>query len=412
MGLGKTVQVIFALRLLFAEAAIRSALVVCPKGLIEVWERECRRWAPELGVAILGPGHRVRESAWSAVVGHRHVLVTNYEQLRTVPAALTSRPPDVIVADEAHRLRKWENLATAALARIPRRHFWALTGTPLERDLEDFATLLTLVAPERFAPDDARLHPASLRSMGRPWVLRRMKEEVLGELPAVTDSTERVRLAPEQAAAYNRAVAEYRRQPEPGAELALLTRLQGICNLHEPTRSGAKLERILERLTCVLASREKAVVFCQRVAPLHELARRAKKMWGPDAVRLLLGEMSVDQRTRSVCEFRARDDVFLLAASSRVGGEGLTLVEANHVFFVDQWWNPSANDQARDRVVRIGQKRPVRVYRYCCVGTIEERLEEILAAKKELFRQAVDRLGPRGALATVVDELLVEALVE
>ncbi len=402
MGLGKTVQAIFAMRLLFSRAEIRGVLVACPKSLLEVWERELVRWAPELGVAILSPPARIREQAWSAVVGRRHVLMTNYEQLREPPKVLLDAPLDLMVADEAHRLRNFGAQVTAGVDGISRRRFWALSGTPLERDLEDLATLLSLIEPSRFAPGDSRLHPSSLRSAARSYVLRRRKDEVLKELPPVVDSTEKLDLNAKQAEAYAAAVAEYRRRREPGLELALLTRLRGLCDIDQESGSSSKLDWILERLTEIEGQGDKAVVFAYRLAPLHELERRISARWGSGAVRRLVGSMDSEERRRAVQDFRTRPDVLALAASSRVGGEGLTLVEANHVFLLDQWWNPSANDQARDRVVRIGQKRTVHVYRFCCRGTIEERLQEILELKRELFEDAVGRLDVGAALKAIV----------
>ncbi len=411
MGLGKTVQVISALRLLFNEAAIRSVLVACPKSLLDVWEGELLRWAPELGVAVLSPPGRVRDRAWEAVVGRRHVLITNYEQLREPAAALRASSLDLVVADEAHRLRNFGAHVTAGIDRVPRQRFWALSGTPLERDLEDLATLLSLVEPTRFAPSDSRLHPASLRSAARPYILRRRKEEVLDELPPVIDRTETVDLNREQAEAYQTAVSEYRRGSTPGAELALLTRLRSLCDLHGESGDSSKIDRIMERLVTVRSREEKAVVFAHLLAPLHELEQRVASEWGAGAVRRLVGSMGQSERERAVCEFRTDAEVLVLVASSRVGGEGLTLVEANHVFLIDQWWNPSANDQARDRVVRIGQKRTVHVYRFCCRGTIEERLQEILESKRGLFEDAVGRLDPNVALKAVVHERGVDSLV-
>ena len=411
MGLGKTVQVVFALRLLFNEAAIRSVLVACPKSLLDVWERELLRWAPELGVAVLTPPGRMRDQAWGAVTGRRHVLVTNYEQLREPAAALRASTLDLVVADEAHRLRNFGAHVTAGIDLLARRRFWALSGTPLERDLEDLATLLSLVEPARFAPSDSRLHPASLRSAARPYILRRSKEDVLDELPPVLDRTETVDLNQGQAEAYQDAVSEYRRGSTPGAELALLTRLRSVCDLHVESGDSSKIDRIMERLTAVRGQAEKAVVFAHLLAPLFELERRIESQWGSGAVRRLVGSMGQSERERAVREFRTDPDVLALVASSRVGGEGLTLVEANHVFLIDQWWNPSANDQARDRVVRIGQKRTVHVYRFCCRGTIEERLQEILESKRELFEDAVGRLDPDVALKGIVREEGLESLV-
>ena len=411
MGLGKTVQVIFALRLLFNEAAIRGALVLCPKSLVDVWDRELSRWAPELGAAVMSAPARMREQAWRSVLGRRHVLIANYEQVREPPPCLLRSPLDVVVADEAHRLRNFGSRISAAIDRIPRQRFWALSGTPLERDLEDLATLLSLVAPQRFAPSDSRLHPASLRSAARPYVLRRRREDVLDELPPVVDRTEEIDLTPEQAAAYSEAMAEHNRKGDPGAGLALLTRLWTICDLDRESGRSSKLDRIEEALAAIRDRERRAVVFAYRLAPLRALAQRVRRRFGPAAVRMLDGSMDREQRDRAVREFRTDPAVFVLAASSRVGGEGLTLVEANHVFLIDQWWNPSANDQARDRVVRIGQKRTVHVYRYCCRGTIEERLQEILSRKRELFRSAVDDLDPETTLRSIVREVGVEALV-
>ncbi|MCY3932411.1 MAG: DEAD/DEAH box helicase [Acidobacteria bacterium] len=404
MGLGKTVQVASALRVLFNRAEIRRVLVACPKSLLDVWEAELARWAPELGVAVLNPPARLRERAWATVAGRRHVLITNYEQLREPPTALSDAPVDVVVADEAHRLRNFGASVTAGVDRLPRRSLWALTGTPLERDLEDLATLLSLVAPNRFAPDDSRLHPSSLRSAAQPYILRRLKDEVLEELPPIVDTTEALDLNAEQARAYAATVSRHRTDSRPGAELALLTRLRALCDLHEESGSSSKLDRIVERLVGIRQQERKAVVFAYQLAPLYELERRICARWGVDAARRLVGSMGQSQRARAVREFRTDPAVLALVASSRVGGEGLTLVEANHVFLIDQWWNPSANDQARDRVVRIGQKRTVHVYRFCCRGTIEERLQEILEVKRELFEDAVGRLDVGAALKAIVRE--------
>ena len=399
MGLGKTVQVIAAMRLLFNSARLRFALVVCPKSLIATWEREFERWAPELGVAVLTPPARIREDAWKAVVGRCHVLLTNYEQLRDPPGILKRTPPDLIVADEAHRLRNRSARITSGSFQLQPKRFWALTGTPLERDLEDLATLLSLIAPESFAPTDAKLHPSSLRSRARPYVLRRRKQEVLEELPPVLDATEMLELSEAQERAYRTAVKQYRRAGRNGEELALLTRLQTLCDIDPESRESCKIDRILYLLGRIREQGEKAVVFSHRLEPLRELRIRIADRWGPETAALLVGEMDGDERERTVANFRGDEGPLALLASTRIGGEGFTLVEANHVFLFNQWWNPSANDQARDRVVRIGQRRKVRVYRFCCRRTIEEALERILKSKRKLFDDAVERLAQGGNVA-------------
>ena len=395
MGLGKTIQVITAMRLLFNRAEIRTALVLCPKSLVANWEHELGRWAPELGAAIMVPPARIREEAWAAVAGRRHVLLTNYEQLRDPPDILLRAPPDLIVADEAHRLRNYGSLTTSGAFRLRPSRFWAVTGTPLERDLEDFATLLSLVAPESFAPSDARQHPSSLRSQSRAFVLRRRKQDVLSDLPPVRDVTETLDLLDVQATAYRATVRGYRRGGKggKGEELALLTRLQALCDMESERRASSKLDRVVALLEGIRENGEQAVVFSYRLDPLRELQWRITERWGRNAAELLLGAMDARERDHAVARFRRNERTLALLASSRVGSEGLTLVEANHVFLINQWWNPSANDQARDRVVRIGQRRPVSIYRFCCRGTIEEALAKILKSKRELFDTAIDRLA-------------------
>ena len=271
MGLGKTVQVIAAMRLLFNRGAIRSTMVVCPKSLIAIWERELKRWAPEFGVAILTPPAQIRENAWKAVAGRCHVLLTNYEQLRDPPAVLRKHVPDLIVADEAHRLRNRSARITSGSFQLSPKRFWALTGTPLERDLEDLTTLLSLVVPKRFAPADAKLHPSSLRSRARPYVLRRRKQEVLDELPPVLDTTDVLELSDAQEQVYRTAVMHYRRTGDKGDDLALLTRLQALCDIDPESRESCKVERILHLRRHSRAARKGSYLF----APARTATRAA-----------------------------------------------------------------------------------------------------------------------------------------
>ena len=413
MGLGKTVQVIAAIRTLVNRGELRSALIAAPKSLIATWERELGRWAPELGMAIVTPPSQIREEAWRAVVGRCHVLLTNYEQLRVPPGVLMEGGLDLVVADEAHRIRNRGSRIASGVFQLTPKRVWALTGTPIERDLEDLATLLSLVAPNSFAPSDAKLHPSSLRSRARRFVLRRRKREVLEQLPEVLDTTEMVELSEPQQRAYRGALEQYKRSGGKGSELALLTRLQVLCDIDPDTRESSKVQRILWLLRRIYERGEKAVLFSYRLEPLRELRRRIVEDWGSDRVAMLVGSMDEEERDRSVAYFRSDNRALVLLASTRVGGEGLTLVEANHVFLFNQWWNPSANDQARDRVMRIGQRRGVRVYRFCCRGTIEETLERIQKSKRELFDETVERLarGEGSAWDRVLREVGVDGLL-
>ena len=414
MGLGKTIQVISAIRVLLNKASIRTALVVCPKGLIANWEQEFAHWAPELGVAIVTPPAFLREEAWKLVTGRRHVILTNYEQLRYPPHVILDHTPDLVVADEAHRLRNRDaQISSSSYALKPSR-FWALTGTPLERDLDDIVTILSLIAPSSFSPEDSRLHVSSLRSRARPFILRRRKRDVLSELPQVHEIEEVLELSREQRMAYNSTLRKYRRSMEHREILALLTQLLSLCDIDKKTHQSSKIDRIVGLLEQIHSQREKAVVFSHKLEPLRELHRRATLRWGKNASCLLIGEMDGQEREFALSEFKSRQEPFILAASSRVGGEGLTLVEANHVLLLNQWWNPSANNQARDRVVRIGQQRLVSVYRFYCRSTIEESLRHVLEAKQDLFDDTVERMAQykSTSLSDLVRQDGVKALIE
>ncbi|MFP6704098.1 MAG: SNF2-related protein, partial [Planctomycetaceae bacterium] len=212
MGLGKTAQALAATRRLIRFGRIDWALVVVPRTLIDNWKYESKKWSPELAVATALPPSRSREQDWSRLIGRAHLIVTSYEQLREPPAALLENPPDLLVADEAHRLRRGESQAHQGLRKIKTRRFWALTGTPVERDAEDLAVLMSLLEPSRFSPDDKRLHPTALRARVRPYLLRRHKTEVLDELPDVIEENEILVLSPKQVVAYRKAIRDYARQ--------------------------------------------------------------------------------------------------------------------------------------------------------------------------------------------------------
>lgn len=413
MGLGKTIQVISAIRLLFHRASLRSVLIMSPKGLMGNWEHEFRRWCPELGVAVITPSAALREHAWEALVERRHVLITNYEQIREPPRILRERVPDLIVADEAHRLRNQESRVTFGSFQLKPDRFWAVTGTPLERDITDFATILSVVAPTKFSFADSKLHPTSLRSRARPYLLRRRKRDVLSQLPRVIETEELLELTEQQREQYSNSIVRYRRNANRGDELALLTRLLSICDFESRSQQGCKIDRILDLLQRIHQIGEKAVIFSHRLEALRHVSDRIDELFGPNRCVILTGEMDTNERECAVSQFRTTESVFALLASSRVGGEGLTLVEANHVLFVNLWWNPSANQQARDRVVRIGQQRTVQVYRFFCRGTVEESLKRILEVKKSLFVDTIEKLAESevGICRRVLAEVGIESLL-
>ena len=409
MGLGKTVQAIYALRVLFNRAKIKSALVVAPKSLLANWEEELTRWAPELSRARLIPSSSIRSRAWETVLGACHVLLTNYEQLRDPPAVLTERGVDVVIADEAHRLRNIGSQVAQGVRKLTTSRFWALTGTPFERDPEDLATLLSILEPNKFSISDRRLHPASLRAQARPYVLRRLKVNVLKDLPEVWEQQQVLDLLPGQRESYSKAWRKVANSSRDRV-LAAVNELRTICDYDHRTGESVKVDRIVEILQDVASSNEKAVVFSYLLKPLDVLEERLNRHFGKQIGLNLRGDMSSGDRESAITRFKVDPEALVLLCSLRVAGEGLTLTSANHVIFLNEWWNPSANIQARDRVVRIGQRKGVRLYKFRCRNTIEDNLEEILARKSQEMINLIDRLADPGQSSTLVDSVIDDLL--
>ena len=394
MGLGKTIQVIAAIRRLYRYGRIESCLVVAPRTLLGNWLAEVEKWAPELIAHRLEFTKRTFTPArWRGAVGRAHLVLASYEELRDLWNDLEGQPPDLLVADEAHRLRKSESRAHQAARRIAAPRVWALTGTPVERDAQDLACLLSVLDPRRFAVDDDRHGIDAMRARARPYLLRRTKDLVLPELPSATEHIEAVRLHPAQRRSYNAALATLGRRSEEGP-LTLFNRLRSICDIDPDTGESSKLDRATELITAAMAENSKTVVFSYMLEPLRRLRERIVASHG-DVAAVLTGEQTLDQRRRSVERFKAGTDCWVLLASSRVAGEGLTLTEANRVIFINRWWNPSSNSQAVDRVVRIGQRKPVAVHYLTCENTVEDRLQPLLDRKEMTFDQLIEALQHR-----------------
>jgi len=413
MGLGKTIQCLTALREIVREGDVRQALIICPRSLLANWEAELARWAPELRCVRVTPAASIRDEAWKQLVGKAHVLLTNYEQLRAPPPALIGERLGLVIADEAQWLRNLGAALTRGVTSLTYGRFWALTGTPIERHTEDLASLIAIMDPQRFSPEDARLPSAVLRARARPYVLRRHKDQVLADLPDVLESRERLELLPAQRATYHRKLREVRPSGQSdGDTLRLLSELRQICDFDPATKTGVKIERSTELLSQIRRNGEKAVVFSVYLEPLHLLHQRLTQAGVPSLT--LTGDLDSSERDETIAGFTTQSDVTALLASVRVAGVGLTRTAANHVLFLNQWWNPSTNSQARDRVIRIGQDKRVHVYTYCCRNTVEEALERILAEKSAIYEGVVDRLAesdlPLGAQLPLIRDLARETL--
>ena len=397
MGLGKTIQVIAALRVLMMQRRIGSALIVAPASVLDQWRQELLKWAPELTAMVIRGSPADRAWQWSAEV---HVAIVSFETLRAdfsdnLQSPVRKKTWDVLAADEAQRIKN-RNSTSAAVKNLKRLRSWALTGTPLENNEEELASIVEFVDHGELV-SQARYSPGlELRQRHRELQLRRKKIDVLQDLPPKWTTKLEIELLAKQRQSYDRAerdgIVHLR---ELGADvrvqhvLELIQRLKQICNAEPETGQSIKFDDIRRRIETLAQQGHRAIVFSQYT----------RGGFGVDAIAGILrefdplaftGALSLEEKRDVIRRFRADARHKALVVSLRAGGVGLNLQEASYVFHLDRWWNPAVERQAEDRSHRYGQTVPVHVFKYSCINTIEERIDRILAQKQELFDELVD----------------------
>ncbi|NOY29400.1 MAG: DEAD/DEAH box helicase [Planctomycetes bacterium] len=399
MGLGKTMQAIVAMRLLAHQGHVRRMLLVCPKPLVTNWQREIAMWAPELPVTVIEGKQSRRQWLWQNV--HSGVLLANYESLvrDRESAASAPAPFDLMVIDEAQRIKNRLSTTNQAVCSIPRRRSWALTGTPIENSVEDLVGIFQFVSPGSLRP---QMKVSSVRSVVKDYVVRRTKEKVLTELPPKLFRDADLGLSPEQQQAYQLAeeegivrLSEMKRELTIQHVFELVLRLKQICNFDPATGVSAKADRLEADLEECAASGRKAIVFSQWVNSIERLRDRIER-FNPLEYH---GKIPSKRRDGILEEFRNNPDRHVLLMSYGAGSVGLNLQFAGYVFLFDRWWNPAVEDQAINRAHRIGATGPVTVTRFLCVGTIEERINSVLEEKRELFNSVFDPEAPTSPTA-------------
>ena len=428
MGLGKTVQ---ALAVMLEHAPNGAIVVVAPTSVCHNWAAEIERFAPALKVhQFATSGDR---AALVKSLGPMDVLVTSYGLLNLESALLSEKPWQLAVLDEAQAIKNAGTKRAQASMMLQAEFRLALTGTPVENYLEELWSLFHFINPgllgslesfrKRFALPIERGDKSArqaLKALVAPFILRRTKSAVLTELPARTEQTILVDLDDDERALYEalrrRAIERIENLPgDAGGQrkihiLAEITRLRRACchpSLAAPEASGmegAKLSLFLELVDELLRNRHKALVFSQYVGFL-DIVRKALDERGI-AYKYLDGQTPAREREKRVNAFQAGEgDLFLI--SLKAGGTGLNLTAADYVIHLDPWWNPAVEDQASDRAHRIGQQRPVTIYRLAVAGTIEQG---ILGLHKDKRQMAAELLDGSEASAKLSDEELIGLL--
>jgi SNF2 family DNA or RNA helicase len=405
MGLGKTAQVIIALRLLFQSGLIRRTLIVCPKPLVVNWTRELKLWASDLPYEVIGGEVAARKVQWFA--SRCPVKLVNYELL-TRDEEFVADPEihfDTVVLDEAQRIKNRESKTARVVRSISRDRSWAMTGTPIENRIEDLINLFAFIDPERVPQDTP---PTLLRELTGDSILRRVKEDVLTDMPPKVIQDVYLDLSPAQRASYEMAETDgVIHLNELGDTITvqhvfeLVLRLKQICNFDPRTGESAKLEQLLADMDEVADNNRKAIIFSQWVEPLETLAA-ALAPFGPMQYH---GKIPQRERQPILDRFKADKSKHVLLMSYGTGSVGLNLQFVNYVFLFDRWWNPAIEDQAINRAHRIGQKETVFVKRFISQNTIEGRIAEVLEKKRQLFEELIGQNGTPPALGLNEEEI-------
>jgi non-specific serine/threonine protein kinase len=454
MGLGKTVQM---LALLLAEreqpanGTIRGGgrraggakpvgptLLICPMSVTGNWQREAERFAPSLRVHVHYGRERLRGKAFTRAARANDLVVTTYALALRDRETLEASEWHRIVLDEAQNIKTREAKQTRAIRGLRAHHRVALTGTPVENRLSELHSIIDFLNPgllgsagsfrEQFATPIERWRDgaaaARLRRATGPFMLRRLKtdKEIIGDLPEKIEIRVDCHLTREQATLYQAVVDEMLERADEaegigraGIVLAALVKLKQVCNhpahvLKDRSpmdgRSGklARLEEILEE---ALAEGDRALCFTQFAEFGHLLRAHLQERIGRE-VLFLHGGTPKSARDEMVARFQSEQGPPVFVLSLKAGGTGLNLTAANHVIHFDRWWNPAVEDQATDRAFRIGQRKNVQVRKLTCVGTLEERIDQLIAEKRDLAEQIV---GSGEAWLTELDTAQLRELV-
>lgn len=424
MGLGKTAELI---ALLLYDSASKNGsgkqhatLVICPMSIVGNWQRELQRFAPSLKVLVHHGAERLSGQEFVAEVKKHDVVITTYSLALRDKEHLAPITWEQVVIDEAQNIKNESAKQTQAIKKLDANYKIALTGTPVENRLSELWSIMEFLNPgylgsgtdfhKNFATPIERYHNAeradALKRLTQPFILRRLKTDkaIIQDLPEKMEMKVFCNLTQEQASLYEAVVKEMLERIEEaegierrGLVLATLMKLKQVCNhpahfmgdkSRLEQRSG-KLNRLEEMLEEVLAADDKALIFTQ-FAEMGALLRLTLQERLGREVLFLHGDTPKKQRDIMVQRFqeeRRGSPLFIL--SLKAGGVGLNLTAANHVFHFDRWWNPAVENQATDRAFRIGQKKNVQVHKFVCVGTLEERIDQMIEQKKELAESII-----------------------
>ena len=416
MGLGKTMQVI---ALLLKSPKDRSALLVAPTSVVGNWMREIQKFAPSLKCIVHHGAKRSKKEDFQKLVDNYDLIITSYGLVRKDKTLFSDISWSRLIIDEAQNIKNPSATQSKVLYKIQADNKIALTGTPIENRLMDLWSIFNFLNPGFLGTqamfkkgfelpiqrDNAQHQTKVLKRLVEPFILRRLKTDknIIQDLPDKVEQKVYCELTTEQASIYQSIVNEVEAQMKDSEELegrskhtiilSTLLRLKQCCN--HPTQvlqdgsvfstdRSAKLQRLIELVKEAVNNHESILIFSQFTEICEKLNTLLKTEHGITTY-YLHGGTARQKREKMINEFQTPESpasVFIL--SLKAGGVGITLTKANHVIHFDRWWNPAVENQATDRAYRIGQKKTVFAHKFITMGTIEERIDQMLEDKQKV----------------------------
>ena len=418
MGLGKTIQMLALLQSDWPLSK-RPILLVCPMSVMNNWQREAARFVPDLPVMIHHGVDRRRAKEFEDIAKSHAMVITSYGLAQRDVEFLSKMPWRGVVLDEAQNIKNPRTKQSAAVRQLDADYRFALTGTPVENHLGDLWSIMEFLNPgflgtqshfknsfmTPIQTDKNKDAIEKLRRATGPFLLRRLKtdKEIISDLPEKMEMNVFCPLTKEQASLYASILKDTEESlisvegiKRKGIILSTLSKLKQVCNhpahfLGDNSAIGkrsGKLIRLTEMMGEILDAGDRALVFTQFAVMGGMLQRHLHDIFGRE-VLYLHGGVSRVRRAEMVERFQSDDGPPIFVLSLKAGGTGLNLTSANHVFHFDRWWNPAVESQATDRAFRIGQRQNVQVHKMICVGTLEEKIDQMIESKKDVAEKAV-----------------------
>ncbi|MBM7646937.1 SNF2 family DNA or RNA helicase [Scopulibacillus daqui] len=420
MGLGKTIQTIAYITRRLAKHDRNKILIICPTSLLANWRHEFKQFAPRFRLYTHHGPERMSAGSLEQQLDQFDCILTSYSLLLKDIDFFSNIEWSSVIIDEAQTIKNPHAKKSRAVRALKAEHRIALTGTPIENRLEELWSIMEFLNPGYLGPlnkfrehfvrpivkENSTAKTRMLQKMISPFILRREKTDkrIIKDLPKKMEIKEYCHLSKVQASLYQSVVNELMQHvrstegmKRKGLILSTLTKLKQICdhpNLltdKEDIQSSGKLKRLFELVHPLVEQNEKLLIFTQYVKMGKLLEKTLEAQFPNCRIYFLHGGLTAEGREKLISHFRETETSSIFILSLKAGGVGLNLTEARHVVHFDRWWNPAVEEQATDRVYRIGQTENVNVHKMICEGTIEERIDELIEQKKSLSKQILSQ---------------------